>query len=165
MIRIELIRQNDNHSDRKKRHPSRASCEVDGQRYETTGSAPIYKIVTLLWLHGHAGQPFEVWDDLDPFGKPGGLALTGRVRNWARLVKGKPGFNRQAKSEENFAPKERISVAQAAGTVTDLMKSAPPAVEQARTARSRPSDGPTHLSATEQPRAGVVIPRKSEATQ
>ena len=79
MIRIDLTRQNANHPDRRKRHPSRASCEVGGRCYEATGPAPIYKLVTLLWLHGHGGEDFEVWDDRDPFNKPGGLAMTGRA--------------------------------------------------------------------------------------
>ncbi len=56
MIRIDLIQQNSNHPDRRKRHPSRASCEVADRRYETVGPAPVYKIVTLLWLHGHDGE-------------------------------------------------------------------------------------------------------------
>ena len=142
MIRIDLTRENSNHPDRKERHPSRASCEVGARRYETVGPAPIYKLTTLLWLHGHGGVAFEVWDDRDPFGKPGGLALRGRVRNWARLVNGKPGFNRQAQSEEDFTPEERTAIAQAAGTVTALMESAPPGVAKARTARSHPPDGP-----------------------
>ena len=73
-----------------------ARCEVDGQHYETEGPAAIYKISTLLWLHGHGGEHYEVWDDRDPIGRPGGLALTGRVRNWARLGKGKLSFNHQA---------------------------------------------------------------------
>ncbi len=51
MIRIDFTRQNINHPDRRKQHPSRASCEVAGQRYETTGPAPVYKIASLLWLH------------------------------------------------------------------------------------------------------------------
>ena len=115
MIRIDFTRQNINHPDRRKQHPSRASCEVAGQRYETTGPAPIYKLVTLLWLHGHGGERYEVWDDRDPFDNPGGLALYGRVRTWARVVNGKPGFNKQAQSKEDFAPKERTVVARAAG--------------------------------------------------
>ncbi len=142
MIRIDLTRENSNHPDRKKQHPSRASCEVGARRYETVGPAPIYKLTTLLWLHGHGGVGFEVWDDLDPFGNPGGLALTGRVRNWARLVNGKPGFNRQAQSEEDFTPEERTAIAQAASTVTAPMESAPSGVAKAHTARSRPSGGP-----------------------
>ena len=42
----------------------RASCEVVDRRFETQGPAPIYKLVTLLWLNGHRGPRFEVWDDL-----------------------------------------------------------------------------------------------------
>ena len=142
MIRIHLTRQNSNHPDCRKRHPSRAICELAGRRYETAGPAPVYKLSTLLWLHGHGRAEFEVWDDLSPFGKPGGLAITGRVRNWARLVNGKPGFNRQARPEEEFTPEERAAIAQAAGTVTDLTERVSPGVAQAHTARSNPPDGP-----------------------
>ena len=69
MIRIDLTRQNINHPDYKKRHPSRASCEIGGQCYETTGPGLIYKLATLLWLHGHGGEHYEVWDDrhMTPF--------------------------------------------------------------------------------------------------
>ncbi len=42
----------------------RAICEVADRRFETQGPAPIYKLVTLLWLNGHRGARFEVWDDL-----------------------------------------------------------------------------------------------------
>ncbi len=42
----------------------RAICEVADRRFEAQGPAPIYKLVTLLWLHGHGGAVFEVWDDL-----------------------------------------------------------------------------------------------------
>jgi hypothetical protein len=137
---------------------------VAGRRLEAEGPAPIYKLATLLWLHGHGGVGFEVWDDLDPFGNPGGLALTGRVRNWARLVNGKPGFNRQAQSEEDFTPEERTAIAQAAGTVTALMESAPPGVAKARTARSHPSDGPEHPQGQNRaPAAFATAPRPEAA--
>ncbi len=63
----------------RRRHQGRASCEIADHRFETVGPAPIYKLVTLVWLHGHRGECYEVWDDVSPFGKPGGLALHGRV--------------------------------------------------------------------------------------
>jgi len=132
---------------------------VAGRRFETEGPAPIYKLTTLLWLHGPGGADFEVWDDVSPFGKPGGLAMRGKVRNWARLVKGKLGFNRQAQSEEDFTPEERTAIAQAAGTVTALMESAPPGVANARTARSHPSDGPEHPQGQDDASTGVVGPQ------
>ncbi len=117
MIRIDMLRQDTRHPDKRRRHQGRASCEIAGHRFKTEGPAPIYKLATLLWLRGHGGADFEAWDDVSPFGKPGGLAMRGRVRNWARLVKGKLGFNRQAQSEEDFTPEERTAIAQAAGTV------------------------------------------------
>ena len=85
LIRIDLTQQNSNHANKHCRHQGRAICEVAGRRFEAQGPAPIYKLVTLLWLHGHRGEEFEVWDDLSPFGNPGGLAMRGRVRNWASL--------------------------------------------------------------------------------
>ncbi len=88
----------------------RASCEIAGRRFETQGPAPIYKITTLLWLHGHGGADFEIWDDLSPFGKPGGLAMRGRVQNWARLIYDKPNFGRGA-SMHPFAPSRKFQPA------------------------------------------------------
>ena len=142
MNRIDLIRQNSNHPGRRKRHPSRASCEVDGRRYETVGPAPIYKLTTLLWLHGHGGAGFEVWDDVSPFGKPGGLALRGQVRNWASFEtpKGMPMFRMKSKPDPNFTPEQRAAVAKAAGVVVscDAVSRDTPAPGCA----TSPSDGP-----------------------
>ncbi len=107
MIRIEMIRQNTNHPNRSGRHPSQASCEAAGQRFEATGPAPVYKLSTLLWLRGHGDEEFEVWDNLSPTGKAGGLAMTGRVRNWARFANGKPTFERKTAPEPDFTPAER----------------------------------------------------------
>ena len=59
-----------------------------------------------------------MWDNLSPFGNPGGLAMTGKVRNWARLINGKPKFNKDARSETDFSPQERELVARAAGRVS-----------------------------------------------
>ena len=72
MIRIDMICQDTRHPDKRRRHQGRANCEVAGRRFETLGPAPIYRIATLLWLHGHGGATFEVWDDVSPFGKLGG---------------------------------------------------------------------------------------------
>ncbi len=162
MIRIDLTRQNINHPDRKKRHPAQASCEVGGQRYETTGPGLIYKLSTLLWLHGHGGEKYEVWDDRDPFGNPGGLAMTGQARNWARLVKGKLSFERRAAPAADFVPDERKVIAAAAGVVTGLAGDALLAVGEARTARSRPLDGPEGQPGPEHPStdvAGALAPK------
>ena len=112
-IRIDLIRQNTNHAVRRRQHLGRATCEVAGRRFETKGPAPIYRMATLLWLHGLGGAAFEVWDDLSPFGKPGGLAMRGRVRNWAsfKTPDGSPRFAMQSKPDPDFTPVQRASVA------------------------------------------------------
>ena len=141
MIRIQLIRGNTRDPDRRKRYPSRASCEAVGCRFEATGPAPVYRLATLLWLHGHGGADFEVWDDRSPTGRPGGLAMRGKVRNWARLVKGNPAFVRDAPAEMVFSPDERDLIARAAGSAAKIGSARP---ENARTAATRPSDGPRH---------------------
>ena len=120
----------------------RTWCEVAGRRFETEGPAPIYKLATLLWLHGHRGKDFEVWDALAPLGKPGGLAMTGKVRNWARLVKGKSSFDRQANPAPEFTPDEVDLIAHAAGRALEAAGTDSPAPGNARTAQSRPPDGP-----------------------
>ncbi len=141
MIRIDLTRQDTRHPDKRLRHQGRASCEVDGRRFEAEGPAPVYKLATLLWLRGHRDKEFEVWDDISPFGNPGGLAMTGKVRNWARLVKGKPSFDRQAKPAPEFTPDEVDLIAHAAGRVLEASGTDSPAPGNARTDATRPSDG------------------------
>ena len=163
MIRIDFTRQNSNHPDRRKRHPSRAACEVAGRRYETTGAAPIYKLSTLLWLHGHGGKEFEVWDDRSPSGKPGGLAMRGRVRNWARLVKGEPIFTRDAPPEADFSPQDRDMIAQTAGQVVDVGHMDSPRSENGRTARSHLLDGPKRPPELEGPSVSIIGPQATEA--
>ncbi len=81
----------------------------------------------------HSGADFEVWDDRSPFGKPGGLAMRGRVRNWARLVNGKSKFDRKAVPNPNFTSIERSVVAEAAGRVPDTPQRVPSSGDQART--------------------------------
>ncbi len=142
MIRIIMTRQDTNHPDKRRRHQGRAWCEVAGRRFETKGPAPIYKLTTLLWLHGHRGKEFEVWDNLSPFGNPGGLAMTGRVRNWARLVKGKPSFDRQAKPKPEFTPDEVDLIVHAAGRVLEAAGTDSPAPGNARSAPISVRDGP-----------------------
>ncbi len=144
MIRINMIRQDTRRPAKRRRHQGRGSCEVAGRRFETKGPAPIYKFSTLLWLNGHGGERFEVWDDRDPFGKPGGLALRGKVRNWARLVNGKPKFNKDAPSETDFSPHERDLIARAAGRVSDAAGIDSPRPDNGRTARSRRLGYPGH---------------------
>ena len=163
MIRINFTRQNSNHPDRRKRHPSRASCEVGGQRYETTGPAPIYKLLTLLWLHGHGSKDYEAWDDVSPFGKPGGLALRGPVRNWARIVKGKPSFDKDAPADVDFSLRDRELIAQAAGRVIEPAEIDSPRPDNARTGVTRPPDGPEYPQEQDRAPAALVTVRASAA--
>ena len=144
MIRVQMIRSDTRHPDRRRRHQGRASCEVAGRRFETEGPAPIYKLTTLLWLHGHGGADFEVWDDVSPTGKPGGLAMRGKVRSWARLVKGKPKLDRKAVLDPDFTPFERGVVAEAAGKVTGTPQRVPSSGDKARTAPISVPDGPEY---------------------
>ncbi len=97
----------------------RATCESAGRRFEARGPAPIYKLATLLWRHGHGGAAFEVYDDLSPTGKPGGLAMRGKVRNWASLEtpNGKPMFRMKSKPDPNFTPEQRAAEGSSAALV------------------------------------------------
>ncbi len=119
MIRIDMTQQITNHPDRRRRHQGGAICEVVGRRFEAQGPAPIYKLVTLLWLHGHGGADFEVHDDVSPTGRPGGLAMTGQVRNWASFEtpNGKPMFRMKSQPDPGFTSEQRSAVTKAAGVV------------------------------------------------
>ncbi len=162
-IRIDMIQQDTRHPDRRHRHQGRATCEVAGRRFEATGPAPIYKLMTLLWLHGHLGMPFEVWDDVSPFGNPGGLAMTGRVRNWALISNGRPMFMTGAKSDPNFTPQERESTARAAGQVIELTEKDSSRPYNARTGVTRPSDGPEYPQMEGEASTRVLTARSSES--
>ncbi len=154
MIRVQMIRSDMRHPNKRRRHQGRAICEVAGRRFEADGPAPIYKLATLLWLHGHCGEEFEVWDDRSPTGKPGGLAMRGRVRNWARLVKGKSRFDRKALHDPVFTPAERNVVAEAAGRVTGTPQRVPSSGDNPRTAPISLQDGP------EDPRKDDMAPAR-----
>ena len=160
MIRIDMVCQDTRHPDKRRRHQGRASCEVAGRRFETQGPAPIYRILTLLWLHGYGGEEFEVYDDVSPTGKPGGLAMTGRVRNWARLVKGKPRFDKDAPSEADFSPGELELIAGWAGSVAGIDSPRP---AHGHTAATPPSDGPEPPQKEDGSPARVVTAQHPEA--
>ncbi len=142
MIRVQMIRQDTSHPDRRRRHQGRASCEVAGRRFEAEGPAPIYKLTTLLWLHGHGGADFEVWNDVSPFGKPGGLAMRGKVRNWASFEtpKGMPMFRMKSMPDPDFTLEQRATVAKAAGVVVSCDADSRETLSPGRA--TRPSDGP-----------------------
>jgi hypothetical protein len=63
------------------------------------------------------------------------------VRNWARLVKGKPVFDKDAPAEVDFLSYERDLIARAAGSVVEIASARP---ENAGTAATHPSDGPEY---------------------
>ena len=160
MIRIDMLRQDTCHPDRRRRHARRASCEVADRRFEAQGPAPIYRIATLMWLDGLGGAEFEVWDSLSPFGRPGGLAMTGRVRNWARLVNGKPMFDKDAPSEVDLTPHERDLIARAAGNVAEIDSARP---DNRRTAATRLLGGPDYPQEEDNAATGVVGASPAEA--
>jgi hypothetical protein len=163
MTRIDMIRQDTNHPDKRRRHQGRASCELAGRRFEAMGPAPIYKLATLLWLHGHGGAGFEVWDDVSPFGKPGGLAMSGKIRNWAYLVRGKPNFTRKAQPDPSFTPDELEAIAQAAGMVIDLVEIRPASGLSGAVCTTPPSDDPGHPPERDDASARVSTAHTSEA--
>ncbi len=141
----------------------RATCESAGRRFETQGPAPIYRMVTLLWLHGHGGGRFEVYDDVSPTGRPGGLAMTGRVRSWARLVKGKPNFTRKSQPAPDFTPDERHVIAQTAGTVVDLDEIRPASGLLGAVCATHSSGGPDHQPERERASTRVSTAHTPEA--
>ncbi len=134
--------QDTRYPDRRKRHRGRASCELAGRHFETEGPAPVYRMVTLLWLRGHGGAVFEVWDDVSPFGKPGGLAMRGKVRNWASFEtpNGNPMFRMKSKPDTDFTPEQRATAAKAAGVVVSM--DADSRRTFAPECATSPSDGP-----------------------
>ncbi len=156
MIRIDMLRQDTRHPDKRRRHQGRASCEVTGRRFGAQGPAPIYRMATLLWLHGHGGEHFEAYDDVSPTGKPGGLAMRGKVRNWARIGRGKPVFDKDAPSTVEFSSHDRMLVAQAAGRVVDLTETDSARPENARTGPSHSSDDLDHPQGQDGASTGVV---------
>ena len=161
MIRIDMIRQDTRHPDKSRRHQGRAVCELDGRRYETKGPGAIYRLSTLLWLHGHGRAEFEVWDDCSPTGRPGGLAMRGRVRNWAYLVKGTPNFTRKANPSPDFTPDEREVVSRAAGLVVDLAKTRAASGLTGAVSTTQLSGGPEHPQGVD--RAPAVLASGAEA--
>ncbi len=163
MTCVNMTCQDTRHPDKRRRHQGRAICEVAGQRFEARSRGLVYKLSTLLWLHGHGGEEFEVYDDLSPFGNPGGLAMTGRVRNWARFANGKPVFNKDAPSETDFSPHERDLIVRAAGRVVDLTGTDSPRPEYARTGANHHLDGPEYSQERDRALAAVTGAHTSDA--
>ena len=163
MFRISVICQDTRHPEKRRRHAGRAHCQVAGCRFETRGPAPIYKLATLLWLNGYAGEKFEVWDDHSPFSNFGGLAMRGKVRSWVRLVKGKPNFTRKAQPDPDLTPDERQVIAHAAGTVVDLDETRPASGFSGAVCATHPSDGPDHRPERERASTRVVTAHTPEA--
>ncbi len=163
MIRFDMIRQDTRHPDRRLRHHGRAWCEVAGRRFEAQGPAPIYRMATLLWLHGYGGAEFEVRDDLSPFGNPGGLAMRGKVRNWASFEtpNGKPMFRMKSQPDPVFTPEQRATAAKAAGVV--VSRGADSRGTFAPGCATSPSDYPEHIQKDDGASTRVVTARTLEA--
>ncbi len=161
-IRVQVVSQDTRHPDKRRRHYGRAICEVADRRFEVQGSAPIYKLATLLWLHGYGGAEFEVWDDLSPFGNPGGLAMTGRVRNWASFdtPKGMPMFRMKSKPDPDFTPEQCEIAAKAAGVVVST--DADSRGTLAPGCATRHLDGPEYPQMEVEPSTRVLSARSSE---
>lgn len=88
---------------------------------------------------------------MSPTGKPGGLAMRGKVRNWAYLVRGKPSFTRKTQPDPDstgsrFGKAGSTIGAVAGGLIAPAPEAAPP------TARPEPAPAPTaQLGARAQP--------------
>jgi hypothetical protein len=120
-------------------------------------------MITLLWLHGHGGAALEVYDDLSPTGRPGGLAMRGKVRNWASLEtpNGNPIFKMQSQPDPNFTPEQRAAAAKAAGVVVSI--DADSRGTFAPGCATHPSDGPEYPQKEDRACAGVSTVRPPEA--
>ncbi len=67
--------------------------------------------------------------------------MRGKVRNWSRLVSGKPVFDKDASFEVDFLSYERDLIGRAAGSAVEIASARP---ENAGTAATHPSDGPEY---------------------
>ncbi len=88
--------------------------------------------------------------------------MTGRVRNWALLVKGKPNFTRKAKPDSDFMPDEREVIARAAGTVVALDEIHPASGLPGAVCAIPPSDSPDYPQERDDPSAGVTSAQTPE---
>ena len=82
------------------------------------------------------------------------------LRNWSRLGRGKPVFDKDASSEVDFLSYERDLIAQAAGSAVEIASAQP---ENAGTAATHPSDGPEYPQKEDGACAGVSTVRTPEA--
>lgn len=81
---------------------------------------------------------------MSPTGRPDGLAMAGRVRNWAPISNGRPVFTKDAKPDPSFTPHEQKLVARTAGQVMELAEQGSSRAYKARTYATRPSDDPEY---------------------
>ena len=89
--------------------------------------------------------------------------MRGKVRNWARLVKGKVSFDRQAIPAAECAPDNVDLIARAAGRLSDAAESDSPAPGNARTATIRPTDSPECPQEVDGAPMGVSAAQRPEA--
>ncbi len=109
------------------------------------------------------GAAFEVWDDVSPFGKPGGLAMTGRVRSWASFEtpRGMPMFRMKSKPDPDLTLEQRAAVAKAAGVVVSWDADSRETLSPGCTAS--PSDGPEYPQKEDGASTRVSTARTPEA--
>ncbi len=100
---------------------------------------------------------------MSPTGRPGGLAMRGRVRTWASFdtPKGMPMFRMKSKPDPDFTPEQHAAVAKAAGVVIscDAVSRDTPTPGCA----SSPSDGPRHPLEQDDAPTGVSTAHTPEA--
>jgi hypothetical protein len=99
--------------------------------------------------------------DVSPFGKPGGLAMTGHVRNWAGFKgKGKLSFTARSKPRPTFTSDELALIATVAGNVSKI---APPGLPEEPHSAISPSDGRGHYPAALDGAHGAPAAARPEA--
>ena len=84
------------------------------------------------------------------------LQVPGVERHAARLVKGKPAFDKDAPSEADFSSGERDMSARAAGRVADLAETDSPRPDNGRTAAISPLDRPNYPQERDRACTGVI---------
>ncbi len=88
--------------------------------------------------------------------------MRGKVRNWARLAKGTPRFDRKAQNDPELTPDEKNVVAEAAGRVKELPPRVRPSGDQPPTASNSLQDDPNCLREKEDASKRIFHPSLNE---